>query len=135
MFKIIPVNDKALQRRYAEECSAVYQEDYFAYAMLDAESGALMAISQFEIDEAGGYIADIKPKVGYRDFEAMFILGRATMNFIDTCDAHFCRAAIDAADERLLRAIGFRESENGELVCDMTGIFDGHCDGNAVKLD
>jgi hypothetical protein len=129
MFKITPINDKEQQKKYAEACEIGYVPDHFAYAMVDCDTGELMAMSQFEIDELGGYVSGIKPRVGLSDFEAMFILGRATMNFIDLCGKHVCRAALDAGDERLLRAIGFKERD-GELYVDMTGFFDGHCDGH-----
>ena len=92
-----------------------------------------MGFSQFEVGEAG-YIYDLLPAVGSDDFEAMFILGRQTMNFIDLCGNHICKARKDAGDARLLRAIGFK-GEGDELSCDMTGMFDGHCSGHAVKLD
>ena len=133
MFKITPINDKQIQKQFAEACGAKYNEDFFAYAMTDAESGEIMGFSQFEIDGDFGYISSLRPKIGYEDFEAMFILGRATMNFIDTCGAHACRASLDAAEERLIKAIGFKLCEE-EYICDMTGMFDGHCDGHAVEL-
>ena len=126
MFKISPIKDKETQKREVEECGASFREDFFAYAMKDAESGELMGISQFEIDSQGGYISDIKEAPNRNDFEAMFILGRATMNFIDSCGAHICRAAKYAADATLLRGIGFTEKD-GEYFSDMTGFFDGKC--------
>ena len=133
MFKITPINDKKMQEYFASACGADFNEDFFAYAMTDAQTGDIMGFSQFEIDGDFGYISALCPKVGYEDFEAMFILGRATMNFIDTCGAHKCRASINAADERLIKAIGFKLC-NGEYFCDMQGMFDGHCDGHAVEL-
>ncbi len=79
------------------------------------------------------YIYDVKEAPNHDDFEAMFILGRQTMNFIDTCGAHTCYADKCAGIERLLKAIGFKE--NGDkLYCDMTGMFDGHCSGHKVEL-
>jgi hypothetical protein len=59
----------------------------------------------------------------------MFILGRATMNFIDICGSHKCRASLSAGDERLLKSIGFKEVA-GEYFSDMTGMFDGNCKGH-----
>ena len=134
MFKISPIQNKELQSTYAEMCGTEYREGFFAYGMTDAESGDLMGFAQFEIEGDTGYISDLRPKTGLTDFEAMFILGRSTMNFIDLCGAHRCFSDKDAADERLIRAIGFREDESGKLFCDMTGMFDGHCDGHPVKL-
>ena len=134
MFKITPIQDKARQKEICEACGAVFYPDAFAYEMLDAEDGHIMGIAQFDIGKEG-YIYNIKEAKGLSDFEAMFILSRQTMNFIDSCGAHTCFAAIDAGDEKLLRAIGFKKQDNGEYFRDMTGMFDGHCDGHEVKLD
>ena len=127
MFKITPIQDKPFQKTICEACGAVFREDAFAYLMLDVESGAPMAISQFEIAGSEGYIYDIRPADGINDDEAMFILTRQTMNFIDMCGAHICFADIDAADSKLLHAAGFRESD-GKWRADMNGMFDGKCD-------
>ena len=133
MFKISAVQNFDEQRSVAEACGKSPREGYFAYVMRDCDTGAVMGFSQFEIG-GEGYISDLAPAVGADDFEAMFILGRTTMNFIDTCGAHTCRAAMDAGDERLMRAIGFKPCCGGYFA-DMTGMFDGsHCSGEAVKL-
>ena len=133
MFKITPVQSKEEQIKLCHLCGADYREGAFAYVMFDIDSGDIMGMSQFEISEYG-YIFDLREPDGHDDFEAMFILGRQTMNFIDTCGAHSCYADNTAGNERLLKAIGFKE--NGDkLFCDMTGMFDGHCSGHAVKLD
>ena len=133
MFKISPINDINLQAEYAKACDTVAKDGYFAYAMIDVETSELMGFSQFEIGAGCGYITDIRPKVGLSDFEAMFILGRATMNFIDMCGAHICKADKDAAEERLLKSIGFKATEDGSWYADMSGMFDGHCGGHTVE--
>lgn len=135
MFKISPIQDKDLQKKYAEECGAEFFPELFGYSMIDQESGDLMGMAQFDISDGCGYIKTLRPRIGYSDFEAMFILGRATMNFIDLCDIHTCRADINAGEERLLKSIGFKLTENGDLFADMTGMFDGHCDGKAKDLN
>ena len=132
MFRISPINDINLQAEYALQCETVAKDGYFAYAMVDVETNELMGFSQFEIDGGCGYITDIRPKVGLSDFEAMFILARATMNFIDMCGAHECKAKKCAADERLLKSVGFKITENGDWYADMAGMFDGHCGGHTV---
>ena len=135
MFKIIPIQNPTEQKRIAELCGGEYREGYFAYAMLDAETEEVMGFSQFEISKELGYISDIKERLGQDDFEAMFILARQTMNFIDICGAHKCEAALTAAPERLIRAAGFKLTEDGKYFSDMTGMFDGHCSAHAVNLD
>jgi hypothetical protein len=47
------------------------------------------------------------------DFEMMFIMGRSVMNFIDICEHHTCVALPEAADHRLLIAIGFKLQTDG----------------------
>ena len=135
MFKIAAIQEKKLQRKYAEECGTEFCPDLFAYSMINEENGELMGMAQFDISGESGYIRSLKTKIGYSDFEAMFILGRATMNFIDLCGNHSCYAASDAGEDRLLRAIGFKPLESGDYFADMTHMFDGHCDGKAVDLD
>ena len=133
MFKITPVQSKEEQAELCRKCGASYREGAFAYVMFDIDTGDIMGMSQFEIGECG-YIYDLRESPNHDDFEAMFILGRQTMNFIDTCGAHSCYADCDAGAERLLRAIGFKP-EAEKMYCDMTGMFDGHCSGHTVKLD
>jgi len=126
MFKIFPIQDKARQNELCIESGITYREDAFAYLMIDVDSGAPMGISQFEILGDEGYIFDLCHFPSVEDDEAMFILGRQTMNFIDLCGAHICRAAEYAADKTLLHAIGFRLTD-GEWRVDMNGMFDGNC--------
>ena len=128
MFKITPIQTKDEQERICREMGATFRPDAFAYKMYDLESGEIMGMSQFEISDAG-YIFDIKEAADLDDFEAMFILARQTMNFIDLCGAHTCFAADDSAKEGLLLAIGFNRRED-RYFCDMTGMFDGNCSGH-----
>lgn len=128
MFKITPIQEKTRQKEICELCGAAFRPDAFAYQMFDIETGEIMGMSQFEIGESG-YIYDIKEAPGRDDFEAMFILARQTMNFIDLCGAHECYTDRTSGNERLLKAIGFKE-QGEKLYCDMTGMFDGHCDGH-----
>ena len=133
MFKIEPIQDKTRQKEICESLGTEFRPEAFGYIMFDIDTEAFMGFSQFEIGEIG-YIYDLLPAKGTDDFEAMFILGRQTMNFIDGCGNHTCKASATAGDARLLRAIGFKEYE-GELFSDMTGMFDGHCSGHAVDLE
>ena len=130
MFKISPVRDASLAKEYAALCGIVYTEGAFVYAATDVESGALLAVSEFEILGESGYIYAMRPAAGIDDFELMFILGRQTMNFIDLCGSHKCRASANGTDNSLLRAIGFKEAD-GEFFADMEGFFDGSkCGGH-----
>ncbi len=131
MFKISPVQDPALAENYAKLCGAKFEPTLFMYAMTDTETGSLMGITQFEITKDSGYIHDLKEIPDGNDFEAMFILGRQTMNFIDLCGPKKCYASVNSGDKKLLSAIGFKQ-DGDKLICDMTGMFDGsHCSGHS----
>ena len=135
MFKITPVNSPEEQEALARALGCEYRPMYFAYVMNDCETGELMGFSQFEINSDGGYISDICEPEGKDDVEAMFILARQTMNFIDLMGMHKAYARGDGADSRLLHAVGFKtEAEDGRLFCNMEGMFDGHCSGHKAEL-
>jgi hypothetical protein len=128
MFKIVPIQDFQTQIKYAELCNRSAKEGYFAYAMVDANDGTPMGFSQFEVNGEYGYLSDLSPVTGVDDFEAMFILGRQTLNFIDKCGAHMCKADKSTSDRSLLLSIGFKTENDLDFICDMNGMFDGHCD-------
>ena len=130
MFKIEAIQNSNRQKEIASKCQTVSRDGCFAYVMFDVDSGDVMGFSQFDIRDGVGIITDLREPQGNNDFEAMFILGRSTMNFIDLCGAHSVKAPKDAAEESLIKAIGFKLQENGEYFCDMTGFFDGHCSGH-----
>ena len=133
MFKISPIQTQEEQILVAKACGAEYRIGTFGYAMRDSETNDLMGFSQFEINSNGGFLWDLRPSGELDDYEAMFILGRATMNFIDLCDKHTCIALKNSGDERLLKAIGFKKTDDGNWFADMTGMFDGHCGGHTVE--
>jgi hypothetical protein len=131
MFKIAPIQSTEEQIEVAKACGTEYKAGAFGYSMRDAETGDLMGFSQFEISANGGILLDLRPVSSLDDYEAMFILGRATMNFIDLCGAHTLSATEDAGDVTLLRAIGLKLTDSSNFFCDMTGFFDGsHCSGH-----
>ena len=132
MITVKPIQSKSDQEFFCSKCNIHYDEDLMAYgAYVDGE---FVGICQFAIKGDRGFIKNIAPVSGTNDFEAMFIMGRGTMNFIDLCENHTCYADDNSASERLLLAIGFKRKDD-KYFCDMTGMFDGHCDGHKVELE
>jgi len=134
MFKITPIQNAKRQQEVATMCSTYAVDGAFAYEMIDVDSGALLGMSQFEIVSGKGILYDLRPAPSVNDFEAMFILGRQTLNFIDLCGAHACDAKSEAAEERLLKCVGFQKENDSSFHCEMSGMFDGHCDGKQKEL-
>lgn len=134
MFHIAPIEEKERQKEYIERCGGIYRPEAFAFSMKDCESGALMGASQFELEAGKGILCDLRSVPALDDWEAMFILGRATMSFIEKIGITDCFADKNAGDARILRMIGFKPQEEGELLyCDLTGMFDGHCSGKPIE--
>lgn len=125
MFKIEPLCDTDIAKKIADECGVEYKEGYFFYHMYDIPTGKTLGLSQFEILGTEGYIFSLSEYPGVVDDEAMFILARQTMNFLEGCGAFECYANSEI-DNTLLRKVGFREID-GKFYCNTKGMFDGHC--------
>lgn len=134
MFKITPIQDFNRQEEVAKACLTYGKCGAFAYEMIDQESGSLLGMSQFEIENGKAILFDLHSAPDVIDFEAMFILGRQTLNFIDLCGVHECVAMPNAADERLLKCVGFQKIADGKWICKTEGMFDGHCNGTSKQL-
>ena len=126
MFKISPVQDKATESEYLKAVGLADNGSGFTYAMTELETGELMGISRFDILGGEGFIYGIKEVDGRDDFEAMFILARQTMNFIDSCGAHICRAPLECAAPDFMKSVGFKPCDDGYF-CNMEGMFSGNC--------
>ncbi len=126
MFKITPIQDEKTHILYAEKCGAKYVKNAFAYGMSDVENGEIMGLAQFEINGIDARVFAFSEPKDKNDFEAMFILARQTLNFIDMCGADTVYASKDACDESFLKAVGFKW-DGEEYKCITTGMFDGNC--------
>lgn len=122
MIKVEAIQNKAEQERICKIYDVAYDADLLAYAVYSGES--LCGIIQFTIRGGAGRLYDIAGS----DSEALFIAGRAALNFIDLCgikDA-YCETALP--DSKLIRRIGFRENEEGRLYMNLKGFFEAPCE-------
>ena len=130
MLIIKPIEDKNEQREIAEKCGISFKPELFAYKAHN--DGELLACAQFDINKDGAIIDAMRQVIGTPDdFEGMFILGRAVLNFLDLCGvvtAYFPFPR-DENEKRLFKAIGFKEVD-GLLTATLTGMFDAKCDGH-----
>ncbi len=125
MLKVLPIQSKAEQERICSLCGVKYNPDLLAYF---AESdGRLAGVCQFKLTGEGGILYDIAPANDFESFEALFVMGRGTLNFIDLCGVHRAYFDGEARDEGLLRAIGFTKNETGRFEVNLEGFFDEPC--------
>jgi hypothetical protein len=128
MLKVLPIQSKSEQEEICKLCDVKFNPDLLAYsATVDDE---LRGVSQFKLTAEGGLVFDIAPAIDTYDFEALFVLGRGTLNFIDLCGVHYAiyKGAVENEQkERLLKAIGFKRTDSGSLEIDLNGFFTDHC--------
>lgn len=135
MLKVLPVQSKETQKELCETCRIAYRPDALAYAASVNEE--FVGICQFKLTSEGGVLYDIvsvpdrAESPACSTFEALFVMGRGTLNFIDLCGVHQASFVGDAPDEPLLCAIGFQKDEQGKFSINLEGFFTDHCHNHA----
>ena len=125
MLEVLPIQDTKEQETIANLCGVPFRTELLAYkALVDGE---LRGICQFKMSADGGSIIDFAHVPEKYEFEPMFVMGRAALNFIDLCGVH--RAYFDAEcdNETLVKAIGFSRNADGRFEMDLTDFFQEPC--------
>lgn len=125
MLEVLPIQDKQEQEALCARCGVPFRTELLAYkALVDGE---LRGICQFTMNAVGGRIVDFANVPDGYEFEPMFVMGRAALNFIDLCGVHtaFFDAACD--NETLIKAIGFSRNSDGRFEMDLTDFFKEPC--------
>lgn len=125
MLEVLPIQTKTEQEALCARVGAEFIPDALAYRA-DAD-GEFIGVCQFKLTPDGGHMLTLDALPGHEDFQPMFVMGRAALNFMDLCGAG--RAFYDAPirDRLLVGAIGFREDASGRLAVDLEGFFDHPC--------
>ena len=125
MIKVLPIQSKEEQEALCARCQVPFHKELLAYqALVDKE---LKGVCQFTMDQNGGKILSFAHIPDGYEFEPMFVMGRAALNFIDLCGVH--RAYFDAPcdNEILIKAIGFSKNAEGRYEMDLTNFFQEPC--------
>ncbi len=128
MLIVEPVQEKSEQEKYCAECGVEYEPDALCYgAWVD---NALVGICQFRLMAGGAHIIDLCPAKGTDDIDALFIMGRQTMNFIDLHGVHECYfddTAVKELSRDFAEKLGF-SARDGSFYVDLKGFFDSPCE-------
>ncbi len=126
MLTASPIQDKEKQKEICSLCSIPYRPNAFAYSQV--ENGNVIAAAQFDICENGGVILDLQMKDGLDDdIEALFILGRAVLNFLDLSGNRECKFEIkNEHDVKMAKMLGFREKDSVWSLS-LENLFTGKC--------
>ncbi len=125
MLEVLPIQDKQEQEALCARCSVPFKTELLAYkALVDGE---LKGICQFTMNREGGRIVDFAHLPEHYEFEPMFVMGRAALNFIDLCGVHVAFFDADYDNETLIRAIGFRKNAEDRYEMNLTDFFKEPC--------
>ncbi len=131
MLEVLPIQTKIEQEAACARCAVAFDTDCMAYHAL--VEGELCGICQFSMDEEGGHIRTLAviqdAALSDRDrIESLFVMGRATLNFIDLCGVHIAYFEDeDFAEEGMIKSIGFAKDEKGRWVMDLEEFFTEPC--------
>ncbi|MBE6652098.1 MAG: hypothetical protein E7610_01630 [Ruminococcaceae bacterium] len=140
MLEVLPIQTKLEQEAICARCGVTYKADCMAYhALVD---GNLTAVCQFTMDSEGGHIHDLAMvrDVQFTDrdrIESLFVMGRATLNFIDLCGVHTAYFEDEGFEgEGMIKSIGFTKTSEGRWFVDLTDFFVEPCQhGHGLKQD
>ncbi len=125
MLEVLPIQSKEEQKALCALCNVPFDADLMAYqALVD---GTLKGVCQFTMKPDGGRITHMGHATSGYEFEPMFVMGRAALNFIDLCGVHKAFWEADYDNDILVRAIGFRKNDEGRYEMDLTDFFKEPC--------
>ncbi|MBQ7364255.1 MAG: hypothetical protein IJW46_01510 [Clostridia bacterium] len=125
MLRIIPIQTKDEQETLMRACSIPFRYDAMAYAAYEGDT--LVGGAQFYLKGTACYLVDIRSPEGVEDEEALFIMGRGLLNFVDLCGIHDAYAINEGnMDKKLIAKIGFWKNEKGEEYMNLRGFFTSH---------
>lgn len=135
MLIIKPIQDFDLQTVLCERCGVPSRPGCLCYQAYLGEGPddetVFIGISQFSVGETDGErvigrIYDLVCAKDVDDEEALFIMGRQTLNFMDLTGTHEAYFEVkDGDNEHLIKWLGFRMTD-GKWYYDLHGKFDAH---------
>ena len=125
MLEVLPIQSKQEQEALCARCGIPFRIEMMAYqALVNTE---LRGICQFTMNAEGGRIVDFASVPDGYEFEPMFVMGRATLNFIDLSGVHRAYFDADGVSDDLIRAIGFSKNSENRYEIDLTNFFEEPC--------
>ena len=124
MLTIRPIEQKQIQQDLCVQCGVEYRPDTLAYSCYEAEK--LVGVCQFYLRAGGVYLTDLSLAQGVEDDLALFLMGRAALNFADLAGFHDAYYPTPE-DEGLAKQIGFRKNSCNEWYMNLRNFFISPC--------
>jgi hypothetical protein len=131
MLEIKPRQTTEEQKEICELCGIEFDPDCLAYSA--KENGGLLGVSQFRIFGKYAVIYDLINVLNIDDLEALIIMGKATLNFINNCGID--DVIIKPQNNNLPQILGFKKDENGVYKLNLEGYFESPCEKQKNKRE
>ena len=126
MISVTPIQEKDEQQRLCALCHIPFRAELLAYAARN-DAGEFAGICQFGMNAEGGHIHHLaSPKSDDPD-DALFVMGRAALNFMDLCGTKVAFFDGSNVSDALLRRIGFTPDQKGVYSLSLEGFFNHPC--------
>ena len=125
MLIVKPILDKTIQKELGDICNAKYDPDFLAFSAYEEDK--FVGFCQFSVSGTVATAQDFRSIPGLNDFEAMFIMSRGALNYMELCGFKIAKCTESAADPVLIRSIGFKKVDEIWYEMDLPNEFTGKC--------
>ena len=139
MFQVQPVRSRELQKELADAVGCPFFENTFAFYAVELTDDAktvtaLIGLCQFTYAPEEAVIRSVGIAPGMEGDEAVTVLVRSVMAFLNRAEIPWVFAAQDAASPEMLKKWSFRKTADGRLGIDLAKFYKSPChygkDGN-----
>ena len=123
MLEVRSIQTKKEQREICGLCNVEFDPDCLAYGA--AENGKLLGVAQFRVHGEYAVIYDLANSAVTEDMEALVIMGKAMLNFIDLCGIK--DVMLKTQNQNLSEILGFKRYAAGIYRINLEGYFDFPC--------
>lgn len=132
MFQVTPVRSRELQAEMAAAVGCPFFENTFAFCAVELSDDAekvlgLIALCQFTYTPEEAVIRSVGIMPGSESDEAVTVLIRGVMSFLDHAEIPFVYIDENAAAPDMLKAWSFRKTEDGRLGIDLKKFYRAPC--------
>ncbi len=127
MITVKPIQSKQDQERLCALCHVPYRAELLAYGAWN-DKNEFSGICQFGMNAEGGHLYHLATPTENDPDDALFVMGRAALNFMDLCGTR--TAFFEGETEGkgpLLSRIGFTKDEKGRYSFTVEGFFTKPC--------
>ena len=132
MFEVQPIRSQELQAAVAEKLGGKYLDGTFAFYAAELEDDFTnvkypIALLQFTFTSEKAVIKSLDIREGSEKDEAVTVLVRAVMSWVNRAEVPYIEFDDGAADEDYIRSVSFRRNENGRWSVDLEKFYRSPC--------